>query len=250
MQSASEAELHRLGRRHGPAAVWRAVEAARRAGIADISLDLMLAVEGQNETSVRRSASLCGELGAGHVSAYLLKIEDNTPFGRNRHALALPGEDEAASLYLAACETLEEHGFHQYEISNFALPGRESRHNLKYWTGEPYLGLGPAAHSCIGGRRFAYPRDLAAFLAGKDPLPEPEGAIRTGSQEEFLLLRLRLAEGLTERAYAVRFGVPIPEDWRKRAASLPRRLVICDAEGIRLTREGFLVSNAILAELL
>ena len=250
MQSASEAELHRLGRRHGPAAVWRAVEAARRAGIADISLDLMLAVEGQNETSVRRSASLCGELGAGHVSAYLLKIEDNTPFGRNRHALALPGEDEAASLYLAACETLEEHGFHQYEISNFALPGRESRHNLKYWTGEPYLGLGPAAHSCIGGRRFAYHRDLAAFLAGKDPLPEPEGAIRTGSQEEFLLLRLRLAEGLTERAYAVRFGVPIPEDWRKRAASLPRRLVICDAEGIRLTREGFLVSNAILAELL
>lgn len=250
MQSGSEAELRRLGRRHGASAVCRAVDAARRAGIANISLDLMLAVEGQDAVSVRRSVSLCRELGAEHVSAYLLKIEENTPFGRWRDALALPDEDEAASLYLTACETLEEHGFQQYEISNFAHPGRESRHNLKYWTGAPYLGIGPAAHSCVGGQRFAYPRDLAAFLAGRDPRPEAEGKIRAESPEEYLLLRLRLTEGLTERAYTARFGTSIPKIWRDRAASLPPRLIACDAQGIRLTREGFLVSNAVLAELL
>ena len=226
------------------------VDAARRAGIANISLDLMLAVEWQDAAAVCRSASLCRELGAEHVSAYLLKIEENTPFGRRRDALALPDEDEAASLYLTACETLEEHGFRQYEISNFAYPGRESRHNLKYWTGAPYLGIGPAAHSCVGGQRFAYPRDLAAFLAGRDPRPEAEGKIRAESPEEYLLLRLRLTEGLTERAYTARFGTSIPKIWRDRAASLPPRLIACDAQGIRLTREGFLVSNVILAELL
>ena len=249
MQSSSEDELRLLGRRHGAAAVIQAVEAAHKAGLANLSLDLMLAVEGQNEASVRRSADLCGKLGAAHVSAYPLKIEEQTPFGK-RNDLRLPGEDEAASLYLTACETLEKSGFRQYEISNFAQPGRESRHNLKYWTGAPYLGIGPSAHSCIGGRRFAYPRDLTAFLKGAEPQPEAEEEIRTGSPEEFLLLRLRLTDGLTETAYTARFGTAIPEVWRERAASLPRHLLVCDPKGIRLTREGFLLSNAILAELL
>lgn len=249
MQSSSEDELRRLGRRHGPTAVSHAVEAAHKAGLANISLDLMLALEGQDEASVRRSAAFCGKLEAAHVSAYLLKIEEQTPFGQ-RDDLKLPEEDEAAALYLAACEALEESGFRQYEISNFAQSGRESRHNLKYWTGAPYLGIGPAAHSCIDGRRFAYPRDLMAFLAGTEPRPEDGGWIRTGSPEEFLLLRLRLTEGLTEAAHIARFGIPIPEIWRKRAVSLPRHLVVSDPQGIRLTREGFLVSNAILAELL
>lgn len=250
MQSGSGAELRRLGRRHGPKAVFRAAEAARRAGLGNLSLDLMLAIEGQDAASVSRSAALCGELGASHVSAYLLKIEDNTPFGRRRGTLLLPDEDQAAALYLTACEALEAGGFRQYEISNFARPGRESRHNWTYWTGAPYLGIGPAAHSCIDGRRFAYPRDLDAFLRGEAPRPEPEGGIPTGSPEELLMLRLRLTEGLTGEAFAARFGVPIPPEWRRRAEALPRRLIVSDEQGLRLTREGFLVSNAVLAALL
>jgi len=250
MQSASEAELHRLGRRHGPAAVWRAVETARRAGIADISLDLMLAVEGQDETSVRRSASLCGELGAGHVSAYLLKIEDNTPFGRNRHALALPGEDEAASLYLAACETLEEHGFHQYEISNFALPGRESRHNLKYWRCQEYLGVGPAAHSFLGGRRFYFPRDLAGFVNASDSWEQVVQDGSGGDAQEQLMMRLRLREGIDLGWFARSFSLEL-EPMYKRAQFLQKHGLLELQKGrLFLTPQGFLLSNSVISDLL
>ena len=250
MQSASGEELRLLGRRHGPEAVLHTVEAARKAGIDNISLDLMLGIEGQDESSLLRSVERCAALGAAQVSAYLLKIEEGTPFGQRRDSLHLPGEDETAALYLTACAALEERGYRQYEISNFARPGRVSRHNLKYWDARPYLGVGPAAHSCIGGRRFAYPRDLAAFLEGQNPEREDAGTIRDDSPEEYLLLRLRLTQGLDRKAFEDRFGRPVPNAWRERAAAMPDRLIVCDENGLRLTREGFLVSNAVLAELL
>lgn len=271
MQSASPRELRFLGRRHSPADVERTVRDARRAGIGNLSLDLMLALPGQTAQNIARSAAVCRELGAEHVSAYLLKIEPGTPFaGRD---LALPDGDEAADLYLAAARALEGLGYRQYEISNFARPGRESRHNLKYWDLRPYLGIGPAAHSLLGGRRFAYPRDLRAFLDGAPPQAEEPGdsPARPGEEaavqglpedgweeifqeenlpEEYLMLRLRLTDGLRESEYAARFGGPIPALWRERAAALPPSLIQADGEGIRLTREGFLVSNAVIARLL
>ena len=168
--------------------------------------------------------------------------------------LCLPDEDGAADLYLAAAGALEARGYAQYEISNFSRPGRESRHNLKYWDLQPYLGIGPAAHSLLSGRRFAYPRDTAAFLRGEAPVSEQpagrEAAIRENSPEEYLMLRLRLTAGLRADGFAARFGFPLPARWRQRAARLPAALVTADAEGIRLTREGFLVSNAVIARLL
>lgn len=141
MQSADREELRWLGRRHTPDQVLAAAEAARKAGIQNLSLDMMLGLEGQTPASVARSAAVCAELGAAHVSAYLLKIEPGTPLGR-REDLRLPDEEGCAQLYLAACEALEKAGFAQYEISNFAKPGFSSRHNRKYWNGEPYLGIG------------------------------------------------------------------------------------------------------------
>lgn len=113
-----------------------------------------------------------------HVSAYLLKIEPRTAFYQRREQLQLPDEDETCSLYEAACEELERHGLMQYEISNFARPGFESRHNLKYWHCEEYLGLGPAAHSFLNGKRFYEARDLRAFLAGKRRRRTPTGDAR------------------------------------------------------------------------
>lgn len=252
MQSANGEELRRLSRRHSPADVERTMEDARRAGIRNRSLDMMLGLEGQTAALVERSAAVCRELGADHVSAYLLKIEEGTPFAARRAAMDLPDEDQSAALYLAACEALDRLGYHQYEISNFAVPGRESRHNLKYWTGQAYLGLGPAAHSFVGGRRFYYPRDLAGFLEGNLPAEENPGpdAVGEGTPEEFLLLRLRLTEGATEAAFREAFHGPLPALWRQRADTLPGHLVISDDAGIRLTREGFLLSNAIIARLL
>ena len=251
MQAANNRELRLLGRRHDMAALERTVADAAAAGIDNLSLDLMLATPGQTDESVQKAVDTCRALGASHVSAYLLKIEPHTPFATMRHTLALPDDDTAADRYLLCCEALEQAGFRQYEISNFAVPGRESRHNLKYWNSEPYLGLGPAAHSFLNGVRWEYPRDLAAFLRGEEPLREDvDASVVDGSPAEYAMLRLRLCEGLREDAFAARFGLSIPAAWRKNAAALPASLVRADDSGIRLTREGFLLENPIIAHIL
>ena len=248
MQSADERELALLGRRHTPADVERTVNAARSAGIGNISLDLMLGIPEQTGESVRRSAERIAALGATHASAYLLKLEPNTRYGQCPPPL--PDEDTTAELYMTAMQALTDAGYRQYEISNLAFPGRESRHNLKYWNSDPYLGIGPAASSCLGGRRFTYPRDTAAFLAGGEPVDEPDREIPTGSPEEYAMLRLRLTDGIDAAAFAARFGRGLPETWRRRAEALPSPLVTVDGDGIRFTREGFLLSNTLIERIL
>ena len=206
----------------------------------------MLGIPGQTEESLGETLSLVRRLSPEHVSAYLLKIEAGTPFSL-RPADEFPGEEAQVALYQFACQGLEEMGLRQYEISNFARPGLASRHNLKYWNGEEYLGLGPAAHSFLNGRRFFYPRDLEGFLSGKEPVEDGAG----GDFEEYVLLRLRLVEGLTEEGVRARFGYSIPQRLRRRAKPLAATgLMEEDETGLRLTRDGFLVSNEILARLL
>lgn len=253
MQAVTEEELRFLGRRHRTDDVQRAVDALHAAGIENLSLDIMLGLQGQTPESVAASAEQAKRLGAKHVSAYLLKIEPGTPFDARRDTLVLPDEDAAADGYLEACRLMESLGFRQYEISNFALPGYESRHNLKYWNAEPYLGIGPSAHSFLNGRRLYYPRRLELFMAGIPPLTEWEdgsdAGIAEGGEQEYLMLRLRLTEGAAEQAFEQRFGHGLPGAFRRRAARLAP-YVVCDDRGVRLTREGFLVSNAVLAQLL
>lgn len=247
MQSAQRGELAALGRRHTPEDTVRAVADARRAGFDNLSLDLMLCTPGQTRGSLLASVRAACALHPEHISAYLLKVEPGTPFARRQGSLALPDEDEQAAMYLLCCEALEEEGLRQYEISNFAHPGFASRHNLRYWDCREYLGLGPAAHSFFEGRRFYYPRDLGAFAAGAPPVPDGEG----GSLEEYLMLRLRLSEGVTERQLKERtgkdFGIFPPE----KTAPLERAGLIERTPGrLRLTRRGFLVSNSVLSSLI
>ena len=248
MQSTIPAELRLLGRRHTPADVARTVADARRAGIENISLDVMLGIGGQTAATACESVDAAAGLGATHLSAYLLKIEPNTPYGACPPDL--PSEDESVELYLAAFERMDSHGYRQYEISNAALPGRESRHNLKYWLSHPYLGIGPAASSCMDGKRFTYPRDTAGFLGGGEPIEDPCDGAPVGSAEEYALLRLRLAEGLSAADFAARFGTALPAPWVQRAAALPPQLVEADSERICLTREGFLLSNAVISRII
>ena len=151
VQSARDSQLKTLGRPHTAKQARAAFAAARRAGFENISGDIMLALE------------LIEDGGAAHISAYLLKIEPDSAFGRTPPE-GLPTSDEAADFYLYAVEQLEHHGYRQYEISNFARPGYEGKHNLIYWDCGDYLGIGPAAHSCMGGKRFYYPADTEAFL--------------------------------------------------------------------------------------
>lgn len=250
VQAVNDRQLQLLGRRHTVADVDTAILAAHRVGIANISCDLMLGTSEQTIEDVRAASRRFAEWGARHVSAYLLKLESGTPYAAAPPPL--PDDDAAASLYLEAVAALKEQGYAQYEISNFARPDFESRHNLKYWHSEPYLGIGPAAHSFLEGKRLYYPRSLIAFLDGCEPLPETSNdtVIPENSPAEFAMLRLRLTEGLTEAAFAARFGTSIPTAWREKAAALPPHLVTVETDGIHLSPEGFLVSDAIIAHIL
>lgn len=228
MQSAVDRERFALGRRAGSGEVARTVAAAKAAGITNISLDVMMGTPKQTPDSLEETFAFIARMQVTHISAYLLKIEPGTPFDRLQAKLALPEEDTVCQMYLQTVERLGQLGFAQYEISNFARPGYESRHNLKYWLLEPYLGLGPSAHSLWNGRRFYFDRDW---------IWQDEGP--GGDREEQILLGLRLNRG-------------IPEDWLTRdpvpyiAGGFMRR-----ANGrISLTPRGMLVSNTILAELL
>ncbi len=247
MQSAVDEERKKLGRRAGKAEIKKAVSLIKTAGIDNFSLDLMLGVPNQTVDSIKESIAFCAESGAKHVSSYLLKIEQDTPFSKVEKLLNLPDEDECCDMYLAACETLEEYGYKQYEISNFAVPGYESRHNLIYWDCREYVGIGASAHSFFGGKRFYYERDAAAFMNGAQPVDDGEG----GSFEEYVMLRLRLTEGLKSELVKARFGFDIPPEMLERARFFEKNsLAKVTEDSISLTPKGFLVSNSIIADLL
>ncbi len=248
MQSATEQGLRALGRRHTLAQLESAVTDAHRAGIDNLSLDIMLATPSQTLMDIDQAVALCDAHQASHVSAYLLKIEPDTPFGRQPPSV--PDDDTTADYYLYACDALERRGYRQYEISNFAKDGKQSRHNLKYWQLDPYLGIGPAAHSFFNGRRFWYPRSLDAFLKGIEPTEEQDRNMCTNSEDEFAMLRLRLTEGLTEAAFFAKYQRPLPTRWIAAANRLPRSLVTADSQQIALTRDGFLISNELITRIL
>lgn len=235
MQSAVESERRALGRRANSAQVKTAVEEARKGGIHNISLDIMLGIPAQNEETLKKSIDFCAECGVQHISAYMLKIENGTPFARNIKKLRLPSDDETADLYLSAVEKLGEYGFKQYEISNFAKESFESLHNLKYWRLEDYIGIGAAAHSFIGSERFFYPRDIDYFIAGGAEISEGKG----GGRDEKIMLGLRLKEGIKESLLS---------DKAKKALPFLSQNGFLNIGGgrLELTTKGFLVSNSII----
>ena len=247
MQSANDSERRTLGRLSNTSMVGKAVKRAQAAGIQNISLDLMLAIPDQTADTLKKSIDFCVETEAKHISAYLLKIEENTKFYQMRNSLNLPNEDAACNLYFTACDELEKAGYMQYEISNFAKAGFESRHNLKYWNCDEYLGIGPSAHSFWNKKRFYYERDIEKFISGNDPIDDGDG----GSFEEYAMLRLRLTDGLIFDDVLKRLGHGIPEFMLDKARLFEKNgLTKVTPDRIALTREGFLVSNAIIAELL
>lgn len=247
MQSANDGERRILGRRAGKSEVLGVVSRAKKAGINNISLDVMLGVPGQTKESLKSTLDFCISSGVPHLSCYILKIEENTPFFRMRDKLPFPSDDDTADMYLFMCEYLEEHGIMQYEISNFAVPGFESRHNLKYWHDEEYLGIGASAHSFLGGKRTYYPRDIEYFISGNERLTEGDG----GDEEEFCMLALRLREGLTQERFYARFHHEIPQKMLVSAKQYEKYgLCSCESGGISLTRRGFLLSNSVISEII
>ena len=246
-QSAKDNELMLLGRRHRHNDTIYTVKKAIKSGFENISLDLMLAIQNQDIKSLEYSINQFLTLGVKHISCYLLKIEENTPYFKNKSKLLLPKEEEEAELYMHTCRLLEKLGFIHYEISNFCKKGFESKHNLKYWNCEEYLGIGPSAHSFLDGKRFYYSRSIKEFI--ENPVLRQDGF--GGSEEEFIMLKLRLSKGLLNEEYLQKFGVSIPDKYFQKAEKYVKgNLVICDSFGIRLTDLGFLVSNRIILDII
>ena len=247
LQSAKEQELRLLGRNHTPDDVKRLIAQAGEAGITNCSVDLMWGIPAQTVESARQSVDFACSLNPTHISAYMLKVEEGTPFGKMGSKLVLPTEDTVCDIYLSCCKALEEQGFSRYEISNFAKAGKESNHNLKYWNCEETLGLGPAAHSFMEGKRFYYPRDLQGFIKGRPPVDDGEG----GDFTEYAMLQLRLAQGLQQEKCMERFGHEIPLSLIQKAKPFVHHgFMTLDEKGLRFTLQGNLVSNTILAEIL
>lgn len=246
MQSAIDDEIKILGRKHSKDDIETLVNKIRRSGINNISLDLMCCIPKQTIDSLSKSIEFCASMEVSHVSSYMLKLEEGTPFYEGRHKLELPDEETEREMYLFMCERLESLGYNQYEISNFSKSGYESKHNLKYWNCDDYLGIGVSAHSMMDNKRFYYSDSFDDFFNGKI-YNESDG----GDKEEYAMLRLRLKEGLNSDLYQERFNEDVPADYHARALALQKHgLVRVDNSSISLTREGFLLSNSVIAKLL
>ncbi|MEO7795451.1 MAG: radical SAM family heme chaperone HemW [Thermoanaerobaculia bacterium] len=245
VQSFSDRELSLVGRRHDAARAERVVLEARQAGFENLSIDLMLAIPGQTEAGFRRSLERAIALGTDHLSLYLLEVHEDSEmdFLRRERPRLFPGEEAERRRYLLMHDFLVAAGFEHYEISNFARPGKRGRHNLRYWQLEPWLGLGPAAHSFVDGRRFQHPADLGAWLG--DPLGVL--ALDHDAAQERAMLGLRLEEGIGIETLRAASGASAEE----LAVRLRRleRFVVETAGRIRLTTEGRVVSNPVLTEL-
>lgn len=255
MQSGSDEELCAIHRPHSYQQVVDAVAAVRQAKIHNLNLDLIFGLPGQTQESWQETVEKALALAPEHLSCYGLMVEEGTPLAqRVARGETLPDEDQQATLYLWTVERLAKAGYEQYEISNFAKAGRQSRHNMKYWMGHPYMGLGPSAHSDFGGRRYSFVDDLEAYiqgvLQGGEVVEESEEITRRERGSEYLMLRLRTVHGIDEweyrREYMMNFEPIAAKLAEFEQAGWARR----QGRRWQFTPEGFLLSNQLIGQLL
>jgi oxygen-independent coproporphyrinogen-3 oxidase len=252
--------LKLLGRIHTWEDVLESCDILRKAGFRNLNLDLMSGLPGQTLEQWQDTLHGAVALHPEHISAYSLIVEEGTPFyqkygedERCRQAgedtRYLPDEETERQMYQWTCSYLKEHGFVQYEISNYAKPGRECRHNIGYWTGAEYLGLGLGSASLFGGKRFSNTRELSEYLAGDFEPREVEVLSRTAQMEEFVFLGLRMCQGISRAEFAARFGVELEAVYGQELAQLcSQGLLKQEAGFVALTREGVSVSNYVMAK--
>ena len=247
--------LKKLGRPHTYKQAVAAVQRIRKFGFKNLSLDLMYGLPGQSLQAWERTLTNVLKLQPEHISCYGLKVEEGTPLYEYQEFCNLADDDTQADMYLSAVEILRQHGYRQYEISNFCRKGNVSRHNLKYWNLEPYLGFGPNASSDFGGSRFTIIRDLKGYIdgirRGGQVLQEVQQIASRERAGEYLMMRLRTVAGIDPKVYERRFLLPF--------APLEKKLLECKERGLagktfdgrwHLTPNGFLVSNSIISDLL
>jgi len=258
LQSFADKELIAAGRMHRRTDIYRAVPILREAGIRNISFDLIAGLPHQTKESWRQSLEELAALVPEHASVYLLEIDEGSRLGKELlqgggkySAGAVPSEDEMAEFYEMAQEALGAAGYHHYEISNWGKPGFESRHNLKYWRREPYLGFGAGAHSFSGTERWANAHHAAAYVAavqsGRLPVEQHETLTAGSALEEELFLGLRQLDGIDLARIEQEYGVTVTGRFdRLGSAGLVER----QGSVVRLAPEKLSISNEVFVELM
>ena len=255
VQSANNQVLKTIGRRHTYGQAFKAYTSARQAGFKNISIDLMYGLPGQSKEDWAETLSKIIRWKPDHISCYGLKLEEGTPMYEVYHDTpAIPDDDTQADMYTYAAELLERFGYKRYEISNFSHRGFESMHNMRYWKQEDYMGFGPGAHSYVDGLRYSYVRDLTQYidgvLKGGVIVDEYEKIAGLEVANEYLMLRMRMAEGIDPADYSARF--------RADFGPLEQTMRLFEEKGWvehkdgrwSFTTSGFLVSNILINELL
>ena len=252
LQSVHDTELSSLGRIHNFDEFLSSYNTARRCGFDNVSVDLMYGLPGQTLTSFTETLRSVIDLAPEHISVYGLILEEGTRFWQIKDRLPLPNEGTECDMYYLAAGLLREAGYSHYEISNYAKPGFESKHNLKYWRAESYIGVGASAASYFLGKRYVNTHSVGAYISGKglqygtEEIPD-----RAGLMFEYAMMRLRLAEGISFSEYKSRFDT----DFLLGKKAIVNKLADCGLvslsnDRLSLTERGFYVSNAILTEIL
>ena len=254
VQTDVDEQLKALGRPHNYKQAQQAVSMARRAGFDNLSVDLMFGLPNQTREQWMQTLRNVIDLKADHISCYGLKVEPGTKLYEYRNCANLPDDDAQADMYFYAVETLEQFGYHQYEISNFAKDGYICRHNMKYWTGDEYLGFGPCAASDFAGKRFTIEANLEKYIEGVlnkgAILSECETVPMRERAGEYLMLRLRTVDGVEESEYTKSFLLPF-EPLEAVFQKLSKQELTQKVNGRwRLTPRGLMLSNSIILLLL
>ncbi|MBP3582584.1 MAG: radical SAM family heme chaperone HemW, partial [Clostridia bacterium] len=250
LQSIHENELKTLGRIHSYSEFLETYRLCREAGIDNVNVDLMYGLPGQTVESFKETLCAVIDLSPEHISVYGLILEEGTPLYEKQSRLSFPSEDCEYEMYLLADRLLSRAGYSHYEISNYSRAGKESRHNLKYWRCEEYIGVGVSAHSYLDGYRFGRTQSLTEYLRGNREYLNKEYIDRDGEALEKIMLGLRLREGISLKEYEDLFGFDLTEKYREKLITLEKMGYVRIFSGrLSLTAEGFYLSNYIINEL-
>ena len=256
LQSANDRELKLLGRIHTWAEFLESFHLARECGFTNINIDLMSALPGQTRESWKDTLKRVTDLNPEHISAYSLIIEDGTPFGEKYGSeegrKLLPDEDSEREMYYETKRFLQDCGYERYEIPNYAKPGRACRHNIGYWTGLPYLGLGLGASSYMDGCRFAVNSDMKQYLEEKPGMfTDVEKLTKKDMEEEFFYVGLRMTAGVSLPEFERRFGVSAKDVYPGLMEMfVAEKAAVFQGDRFVLTDYGLDVSNYIMAQFL
>ena len=252
VQSFNDNELEAVGRIHRSKSAYDTVTAIHNAGFSNISIDLMESLPYQTDDSFKRSLEVAMSLPISHISVYSLIIEDGTPIKEkyDNGIYALPDEDSDRDLYKYTGEYLKQNGFSRYEISNYAKAGFESKHNLKYWNCDEYIGIGLGAHSYIDGVRSYNTSVLGEYISGVTTVDE-NILTKNDKMGEFMMLGLRKTEGVDKNEFYRRFDVYPDEIWKTQIDKFIALKLMKEENGAySLTQRGIDISNSIMCEFL